>query len=125
MAKIIHCLPVHVFRDNMPDCTNNGISKFFDKLLVACPAGHISFDADRETPLNFCRVNVRRFRGEVLFDIRPAAVNENGSIVDRGYKWYMMGGNFGHTSDSRFDDLLECLGNKSMYGAVAIHDRTE
>ena len=125
MANIIRCLPVYVYRDVLGDCTNNGVSKFFDRLLVECPTGHCSFDADRETPLNFCRVNVRNFRGQVLFDIRPAAVNDHGTVVDRGNRWYMMGGNFAHTSDSRFSELLELLGNSRMYGAVAIHDRTE
>lgn len=116
---------MYVYRDVLGDCTNNSVSKFFDRLLVECPTGPCSFDAERETPLNFCRVNVRNFRGEVLFDIRPAAVNEHGVVVDRGNRWYMMGGNFAHTSDSRFSELLEMLGNSRMYGAVAIHDRTE
>lgn len=125
MARIIRCLPVYVYRDALGDCTNNGVSKFFDRLLVACPNGPDTFDADFETPLNFCRVNVRRYRGQTLFDIRPAAVNGYGAVVDRGNRWYMMGGNFGYTSDSRFRELLELVGNSSMYGAVAIHDRTE
>ena len=125
MARIIRCLQVYVYRDALGDCTNNGVSKFFDKLLVECPTGPFEFDADYETPLNFCRVNVRHFRGEVLFDIRPAAVDENGTVVDRGRKWYMMGGNFGYTCDSRFRELQELLGNSSVHGAVAIHDRTE
>ena len=125
MARIIRCLPVYVYRDALGDCTNNGVSKFFDRLLVECPTGHCSFDAEREIPLNFCRVNVRNFRGEVLFDIRPATVTESGAVVDRGNRWYMMGGNFAHTCDSRFRELLETRGNSAFYGAVAIHDRTE
>ena len=125
MARIIRCLKVDVYRDAMGDCTNNGVSKFFDKLLVECPTGPFTFDADYETPLNFCRVHVRNYRGQVLFDVRPAAVNEHGAVEDRGNKWYMMGGNFAYTCDSRFQELLEYLGNSRMYGAVAIHDRTE
>lgn len=125
MTKIIRCLPVYVYRDALGDCTNNGVSKFFDRLLVECQNGPHSFDAEHETPLNFCRVNVRQYRGDTLFDIRPAAVNEHGAVVNRGNRWYMMGGNFAHTCDSRFRELLELLGNSSMYGAVAIHDRTE
>ena len=125
MARIIRCLSVNVYRDSGVDCTNDGVSKFFDRLLVECPTGPHSFDAERETPLNFCRVNVRNFRGGVLFDIRPAAVTASGAVVDRGNRWYMMGGNFAHTCDSRFMELLEARGNSAFYGAVAIHDRTE
>ena len=125
MARIIRCLPVNVYRDSGADCTNNGVSKFFDRLLVECPTGPYSFDAEHEIPLNFCRLNVRNFRGEVLFDIRPATVTASGAVVDRGNRWYMMGGNFAHTPDSRFRELMEARGRSAVHGAVAIHDRGE
>lgn len=40
-------------------------------------------------------------------------------------RWQSMGGNFGHTSDSRFSQKCEQLTGAKFYGAVAIHDRVE
>jgi hypothetical protein len=116
---IIHCIPVTVYRNPKWDSTNGGISGRFIELLVACPDGHRSFDSDVETPMNFCLVNKRRLFGADVYDVRPAAVDESGAVVPRG-SWFMFGGNFAHTSDSRFSDLFP-----GVYGALAIHDRVE
>ena len=75
----------------------------------------------------------------------PAAVLEKGPSmggginpvirpVNGGDKWFMFGGNFAHTSDSRLDQAIRDLyrghtddvnANKLHFGAVCIHDRHE
>ena len=117
----IRALPIDVYRSSrIGDCTNHGVSSKFNELLVACPDGHIVLDSDN-LPENFVMVENRRLFGgrEIVPTIYPAEVNDKGEIVKRGGKWYMMGGNYGATSDSRFWRIVE--GN----GAVAIHDRVE
>ena len=116
----IRALSIYVYRTpRLGDCTNHGISSKYDTLLVACPDGNEKLDSEN-LPENFCMVENRHLFGkEVVPTIYPAEVNEKGEIVPRGDKWYMMGGNYGATSDSRFWRLVE--GN----GAVAIHDRYE
>jgi hypothetical protein len=57
--------------------------------------------------------------------------NAGGTVVIKGVAditsgaWTMMGGNFAHTSDSRFGEAIEKIVGYRMYGAVAIHDRIE
>ena len=119
----IRVLPVSVYRFPLGDCTNNGISKFFDKLLIACPDGSDSFDSDVCTPVNFCMIERRRLHhvfspsdDSVYLTVVPAAVNDQGQIVKRP-GWWMNGGNIAATSDSRFR-------NMSAY-PLCIHDRQE
>ncbi len=118
----VRCIRVEVYRSEViGDCTFHGISGRFRTLLVACPDGPYSFDADVETPINFCFVEARQcFGDEIVYDLKPAMVTEDGRIKTRGGRWYMMGGNFAYTSDSRFRSLTP-----GMYGAVAVHDRWE
>ena len=118
----IRTITAYVYRNpTLGDCTNHGISGKYDKLEIACPNGPFEVDSDN-LPENFCMVELRSLFGgrEVIPTIYPAEVNEKGEIVKRGGKWYMMGGNFANTSDSRFSDMIG-----GFYGAVAIHDRYE
>jgi len=122
MMMIIRCLSVDVFRSaaDLGDCTNGGISSRFRSLLVACPDGPEEIDASVSIPLNFCRIRKRYICGRDVYDIRPAAVDEYGDIVDRGGHWYMMGGNFAYTCDSR---LAAMAGG--LHTAIPVHDRRE
>ena len=118
----IRALPIDVYRSHHGDCTNHGVSSKFNELLVACPDGHVVLDSDN-LPENFVMLENRHVFGTtVIPTIYPAEVNEKGEIVPRGGKWYMMGGNYGATSDSRFSALVT---DRNFYGAVAIHDRVE
>jgi hypothetical protein len=56
--------------------------------------------------------------------IVPATKGLDGSYV-RVPGWFMMGGNYGATSDSRFSEACENILGYRFYGAVAIHDRNE
>ena len=114
----INVLAVHVFRNPMGDCTNGGISSRYRELLLPCSSGPRTVDTD-DLPENFCYVRYREIGDREIYDIRPADVVD-GELVDRGGKWYSMGGNFAYASDSRFADMVG-----GMYGAVAIHDRVE
>lgn len=117
----IKALPIDVYRHGNTDCTNHGISSKYNELLVACPDGFINIDPSN-VPENFVMVELRHYFGnETIPTIYPAEINENGEVVKRGGKWYMMGGNYGATSDSRFNTLV----GRGFYGAVAIHDRYE
>ena len=117
----IKALSINVYRSNrLGDCTNHGISGKYDSLLIACPEGNIEVDSEN-VPENFAMVELRHVFGNTIIPtIYPAEINENGKVIVRGGKWYMMGGNYGATSDSRF---YRMVGNAC--GAVAIHDRYE
>ena len=117
----IRTITAYVYRNNrLGDCTNHGISGKYDTLMIACPDGPDTVDSEN-LPENFCMLELRKVFGNTIIPtIYPAEVTEKGEIVKRGGKWYMMGGNFAHTSDSRFSDMA-----KGYYGAIAIHDRYE
>ena len=117
----IKVLPVTVYRNPKYDCTNDGISSRYDELLVACPEGFKEVDSDN-LPDNFAMLVSRHVFGDTTIPtIYPASVNDEGKVVRRDGKWWMMGGNYGATCDSRFTDMLDGY----FYGAVAIHDRYE
>ena len=113
-------LPINVYRTSrLGDCTNGGISSKFDELLIACDEGFIEIDPEN-VPENFALVEMRRvFSTKVIPTIYPASIKDGKAVVRDG-KWWMMGGNYGATSDSRFSRMIG-----DMYGAVAIHDRYE
>ena len=117
----IRALNVSVYKFPHGDCTNRGVSSKYDSLLVACPDGPYEIDTELGIPENFCFVRCRNLFGdEKVFSIVPADVTDDGEICERGGKWYMMGGNYAATSDSRFSKMVD-----GMYGAVPIHDRVE
>lgn len=124
-------LTLRVYRSDLGDCTNGGITSRANRLVVV---GTLDLTGDNERertpraqrvqPLPpVCQVNqatdecpavilVKRNMGRrVLYTLRPAAG------LDR---WEMMGGNYAATSDSRFGELVE-----GFYGAVPVHDRFE
>ena len=104
-------LIVNVFRANRADCTNGGISSKFDSLCIVNIDG--PFEPSERNP---AAILVNGSYGSK--HIRPAKLVAGEWIADRD-KWYMAGGNFAATSDSRFSDAV------GFYGAVSIHDRTE
>lgn len=114
-------LPINVYRSSkIGDCTNGGISGKYDTLLIACDEGFIDIDPEN-VPENFAMVELRHVFGNTIIPtIYPADIAPNGNVVPREGKWWMMGGNYGATSDSRFSRMIG-----GYYGAVAIHDRYE
>lgn len=108
----IKALPIYVYRQaDGSDCTNNGISSRYDRLLCVCNDGFIDVD-ESNPPENLVKVVRREIFGRVVYHLEPV-------IRPTGAGW-MAGGNYASTSDSRFSELVG-----GMYGAVSIHDRQE
>ena len=115
--NIIHAQPANVYRFPLGDCTNNGVSSIFPDLLIACPDGYVTFDADVQIPLNFCMIERRVLGGRERLSVVPATVTDSGKPVPRP-GWWMNGGNIVDSSDARINQL--------SYGyPLRVHDRRE
>lgn len=118
------------------DCTNDGISATHDRLTVVgyidetepgfnhfkpvvrpMPASAQVFEASDDAPAVL--LHIRNVGGPIPSFV-PATLD--GQRVEG---WHMMGGNFGHVGDSRFNTLVRALLGHDFYGAIAIHDRNE
>jgi len=105
-------IPVEVYRAaGYGDCTNGGISSRFSRLLLICDTGFLDVD-ENDPPENLVKLVKRHLFGQDTYHVEPYKAPE-------GIGW-MAGGNFAHTSDSRFTRMMD-----GFYGAVAIHDRQE
>tara|TARA_Y100000310_G_C20549394_1_gene747264 strand:+ start:563 stop:895 length:333 start_codon:yes stop_codon:yes gene_type:complete len=98
-------IPVNVHR-SVYDSTNNGLSKFFDRLNVTLPG-----EDPGDSKLPHFYLDVKHVGRDPYYYLRPAKAAE-------GAGW-MNGGNFAHTTDSRFTREV------GHNGAVPIHDRDE
>lgn len=105
--NIKSCLVAEVFRSALGDCTNNGISKDRRRLYIL---------SEQKGPFepqdirDCVYIEWREICGEPYINCKPAYFRK---------RWYMAGGNFLYTSDSRFRDIT-----KSKY-PIPIHDRYE
>lgn len=99
------------------DCTLNGWSSRHERVTVVNAAGPFEPTADNPAVL---LVQHRTMKNH-LFAVSLEHFNSG--------VWTMMGGNFLHSSDSRFGEAVcNILGvrNHGVYsGAIAIHDRVE
>lgn len=105
--KIESCLMAEVYRDSFGDCTNDGISSFSRALYIL---------DDQKGPFE-------------PYDIRQCVYIEKREIMGSEYvdckpvfcrnRWYMAGGNFLYTSDSRFKEIT------GVSYPISIHDRYE
>ena len=103
--KVLECdLNASFYRDSGPDCSNDGISIQFDRCIIAIEIEDYPAIADCGTPILYLRNNA--YDHVALYP--PDSCHVNGNV------WYMMGGNFASTSDSR-------LTRKP----IAVHDRRE
>lgn len=100
-------LPVEVFRSDLGDCTNGGISSQRRELyIVGCETSPFYPTDIRECVW----VESREVMGETYKHARPLYHRK---------RWYMAGGNFIYTSDSRYKELT------GISYPVSIHDRYE
>lgn len=117
-------LNVSVYRAaDRQDCTNGGISSRFSTLCVMNVEGPFN-PSDRAAP-----VVLRKHPTMNAVHLVPAYFNVKEQRWEPVPGHFMMGGNYGATSDSRFGDTV-----RRMYGieytayicsAVSIHDRQE
>ncbi len=105
-----HLLTIEVYRNGHGDCSNGGMSAKADTLLLICPGGPWTTLDCPAYPI--CRVaDHPTVKGHQF--IVPC--DKNG-VQPSG--WYMFGGNFAHTSDSRWRESI-------ADSPLKIHDRTE
>lgn len=110
-------LHVSVYANPMGDCTNNGISKGVTALCLVNVSG--PFEPRSDSPAAMLIPG----NGKGLVKIVPARRIGNNWV--KGEAWYMMGGNYAATSDSRFHEAVREITGGQSYGAVPIHDRME
>lgn len=115
-------LIISVYKSPLGDCTNGGVSSKVNSLTVVSVNG--PFDPSDDAPA--VMLVLRNLSAGNVVCLRPAVwcEDESGWVLE-DYKAWMMGGNYGSTSDSRFTEAIENLLGHRFYGAVAIHDRTE
>jgi hypothetical protein len=102
---------LYVLRNPEYDASNGGVTAKHNRLYVKLP----HYAADDKAPDGVPVVKLER---HVPGLVRLVPESD-------GKKWFMFGGNFAHTSDSRFREAIEALTGNPFYGAVAVHDRTE
>lgn len=100
------CLRAEVYRDSLGDCTNSGISATRDSLYILGCNGPLEAGDLREC----VKIERRELLGSEYLSAKPVYFPD---------RWYMAGGNFLYTSDSRFREYTG-----SNY-PVPIHDRYE
>lgn len=100
------------------DCTNGGISSRAAELCLVNVDG--PFDPRPGLP-----AAILQSHHKGILRIVPAELDESTGRWSVAPGWFMMGGNYGATSDSRFYDACQRLTGARFYGAVPIHDRQE
>lgn len=95
---------VHVFRSDLGDCTNKGISSRFNQFVLLLPEGG-PFEPSENMPA------LKLIDKSPYFYVIEAEVE----VSDRGFSGQMMGGNFVYSSDSRFPNRFP----------IPVHDRKE
>lgn len=105
--EVDSCLTAEVYRNPLGDCTNDGISSYQRELYVlAAQKGPFEPEDIRQCVY----IERREIMGKEYIDCKPAYCRK---------RWYMMGGNFLYTSDSRFKEIT------GISYPIAIHDRYE
>lgn len=100
-------LTAEVLRDSLGDCTNGGISSERKELYIMTKEKY-PFEPD---DLRQCvGIEIRDCCGETYVDAKPLYFPR---------RWYMAGGNFLYTSDSRYKEIT------GISYPVSIHDRYE
>lgn len=105
-------LRIHVYRWSLGDCSMEGISSRYDSLILIGPGidGPEVVDLDEPAENVVMLVKRRLFGTEEHLHLEPL----DGHYAV-GSKWYMSGGNFGYSCDSRFPAKYP----------LSIHDRYE
>ena len=111
-------LQAEIYRANRQDCSNDGISHYFNHVCI------MNIDGP-----DYPRSGVVPVMLKKHMDIAIIVPCDRDCALDGIYEEMtgtMMGGAFVHTSDSRFRSAIQkLLGVKAWHGAVALHDRRE
>ena len=94
---------------SVSNCSNNGISKRFKEIYIACKTGPDKLDSEN-LPENFCVIKETMGHKYLV----PKYLADAGT-------WTMMGGSYAGTSDSRFGEILGEIAPRPL----PIHDRVE
>ena len=104
-------LTINVYRNNMGDASNDGVSHRYDRLTLVNVPGPVDTPSD-DAP-------VAKLVSGPFNSVRIVPLE----VADR---WHMFGGNFGFTSDSRFAEAVKQLtAGEEAVTAVKIFDRIE
>ena len=101
----------HVYKWDLGDCTNGGISSRCGQVTVVGIEGAESHEPTDEAPA--VKLVTRTFGSKTIVHAEPV------EPVSQGHVGWMAGGNFIATCDSRFSKATD------FYGAVSLHDRSE
>jgi hypothetical protein len=93
-----------VLRSTLGDCTANGLTSREDKILLTSEDGTITGPFETKDGVDYL---VLKRRGDYMYAVPK-------SVIDEGVH-SMFGGNFVHTSDSRFPNQYP----------IPVHDRVE
>ena len=106
---------VETLRGNLGDCTNNGVTartNRFNLMTEEEAMENLDFlGMTKEEIDEVLIIKTKNLGKEVYIYAVPLA-----SLMDE--KWYMMGGNFVYTSDSRFREEVNAY-------PIPVHDRVE
>lgn len=104
----IRCIKAEIYKDRNGDCSNGGISSRFSDVYIPHEEGPYTIESDDTE--NLCIVEVKEFFKKEYTRLVPSKLKTSG-------KWYMMGGCFAYSCDSRFREISEY--------PLPIHDRVE
>ena len=111
MANTYKAISLEIFRWNLGDCTNGGVSSRHTEVFILHDRGYIDIDLDN-APENLMVVKEMHFGNKSYKYLEPFEQCPSDRIG------YMNGGNFAYSTDSRFHSDI------SQY-PLAIHDRSE
>lgn len=107
-------LSLSIFKNEGQDFSNGGLSSKTNTCYIECEEGYI--EESRVPQDQIVKLELGAFGSIHLVPIKEVPKNNVG---------YMFGGCYVSTSDGRFDKMVEKLLGHRLYGAVALHDRTE
>lgn len=115
MKEYTDFMSLYVFRHPLGDCTNNGASSRYNTIYV------VRDGIKEEDVLRHCRENKEfpdRFFKVTKVMVGDTEYRRLEPVIDGG-NWYMAGGNYAMTCDSRYSEFT------GLDYPISIHDRKE
>ena len=104
----MRCLPVEVYKCNLGDCSNGGLSSKVNEVYIPCASGFLNVEEDDP---KLVRIVTKDLGFSKHTHAEPVAEKPKGTVG------YMFGGTFIYSSDSRFRDIAQY--------PIPLHDRVE